>query len=179
MASFDWKKTISVIAPTVASALGGPLAGGIVSALGDILGISEPTQDKIASAIKNGQLTGDQIAAIKIKEMELQNEELERGFKYEDLAFRDRDSARKANVEGGVQTNVFWLSMLLLTVCIGSECVVLFHGVPKETDLILVGRILGLLDSITLLVLSYWYGTTNSSAAKNSAIASMAAAPKQ
>ena len=163
MASVDWKKTLAAFAPTVASALGGPLAGGIVQFIGDLVGLQQPTQDKIAKIFENGQLTGEQIQAIKMKEMELVNEEKERGFRYAELEFKDRDSARKANVDGGVQKHIFWLSMLLLAVCIGAECVVLFHGVPREADQIIVGRILGLLDSITLLVLGYWYGTTNSS----------------
>jgi len=174
MSDFDWKKTIGAIAPTVATALGGPLAGGVVAFLGDLLGISEPTQDKIATAFQNGNLTGDQITAIKMKEMELRNEEAERGFKYADLEFRDRDSARKANVEGGTQKHLFWLSLLLLSVSLGSEVWILFHGLPKELPDMIVGRILGLLDGVALLVLSYWYGTTNGSTQKTQLLAQAA-----
>lgn len=162
----DWLNTIKTIAPTVASALGGPLAGVAVSAIGNLFGIKDANVEKIQSAIENAQLTGDQISAIKQLEIKLKAEEAERGFRYAELEFKDRDSARKANVDGGTQKMLFWLSLLLLTITLGAELVVLFNGYPKALDDIVVGRVLGLMDSVALMVLSYWYGTSNGSARK-------------
>lgn len=162
----DWLNTIKTIAPTVASALGGPLAGVAVSAIGNLFGIKEANVEKIQSAIENAQLTGDQISAIKQLEIKLKAEEAERGFRYAELEFKDRDSARKANVDGGTQKMLFWLSLLLLTITLGAELVVLFNGYPKTLADIVVGRVLGLMDSVALMVLSYWYGTSNGSARK-------------
>lgn len=167
----DWTDTLKTLAPTVAAALGGPLAGAAVSAIGSILGMDKPTQDTIAKAITNGQLSADQIGELKKLEMQYQNDEAERGFKYAELAFKDRDSARLNNVAGGVQAYLFWLSLLLLVITIGSEVYVLFHGAPKDVPDIIIGRILGLLDSVAMLVLTYWYGTTNSSAQKTELLA--------
>ena len=109
----DWKEVVGKLAPTVASAFLGPLGGVAVSAVGEILGISEPTQDKIKAAIENGQLTGEQISQIRQLEMKLKSEESERGFKYAELEFKDRDSARRANTEGGIQGKLFVLSLHL------------------------------------------------------------------
>jgi hypothetical protein len=162
----DWLQTIGKIAPTVASAIGGPLAGVAVTALGELFGINEPTQDKIKAAIENGSMTGEQISAIKQLEMNLKAEEAERGFRYAELEFKDRDSARRSNVEGGTTKMLFWLSIVLLVITLGSELVVLFVGYPKTLPDIIVGRILGLMDSVALMVLAYWYGTTNGSARK-------------
>lgn len=167
----DWKKTLGAIAPTVATALGGPLAGGVVAFLGDLLGISEPTQDKIADAFRNGQLTGEQIAAIKIKEMELRAEEQERGFRYAELEFRDRDSARRASVDGGTLQWLFWLSLVLLVVTLGTEIAVLFYGTPITVPAVVVGRVLGLMDAVAMMVLAFWYGTSSSSARKTELLA--------
>ena len=167
----DWKKTLGVIAPTVATALGGPLAGGVVAFLGDLLGISEPTQEKIATAFQNGQLTGDQIAAIKVKEMELQAEEKERGFRYAELEFKDRDSARRASVDGGTLSKLFWLSLVLLLVTLGTEIAVLFIGTPAVVPNIVVGRVLGLMDAVAMMVLAFWYGTSSGSARKTELLA--------
>jgi hypothetical protein len=61
---------------------------------------------------------------------------------------------------------LFWLSIVLLVITLGSELVVLFVGYPKTLPDIIVGRILGLMDSVALMVLAYWYGTTNGSARK-------------
>lgn len=163
----DWLDTLKKIAPTVATATLGPLAGAAVSALGGLLGIPDATQDKIAKAITNSQLTPEQVSELKKLELTYQENEKERGFKYSELAFKDRDSARQANVAGGTQVMLFWLSLMLLALCLGSEIYILFKGVPKELPEMVTGRILGLLDAVTLMVLTYWYGTTNGSQAKD------------
>lgn len=167
----DWTATLKSLAPTVASALLGPLGGIAVSAIGNILGVSAATQDKIADAIQTGQMTPDQISKLKELELEYQNTEKERGFKYAELAFKDRDSARQANVQGGVQGHLFWLSLVLLAGTLGLEGVVLFRGVPVDTPELIVGRVLGLMDSVALMVLAYWYGTSNGSAQKTELLA--------
>lgn len=167
----DWMNTIKAIAPTVASALVSPLAGAAVSAIGNILGASDATQDTIKQIITNGQLTAEQVWKLRELELKYQAEERERGFRYVELAFKDRDSARQASVQGGTLKWLFWLSLLLLLVTIGSEVVVLFFGYPKTLPEIIVGRVLGLLDSVALLVLSFWYGTTSGSQQKNELLA--------
>lgn len=167
----NWKETVKTLAPTVASALGGPLAGAAVSAVGAVLGIDAPTQDRIKSAIEAGQLTSDQIAKLKELEQQYQNDEKERQFRYAELEFKDRDSARQSNVQGGTQKYLFWLSLLLLAVSLGSEVVVLFNGLPNSVSEIVVGRVLGLLDAVALMVMTYWYGTSNGSATKTDLLA--------
>jgi len=57
----NWLETLKQLAPTVASALGGPLAGAAVTALGGIFGLSEPNQDTIARLFKDGQLSADSL----------------------------------------------------------------------------------------------------------------------
>jgi len=172
----DWTSILKSIAPTVGTALLGPLGGVAVSALGNILGVSDATQDKIASAIQAGQMTPEQISKIKELELEYQNNEKERGFRYAELAFKDRDSARVNNVAGGVQHHIFWLSVLLLCVTIGCEIFVLFTGYPTQIPEIIVGRVLGLMDAVATMVLAYWYGTTNGSAQKSELLANSAPA---
>lgn len=167
----DWLGTLKTLAPTVASALLGPLGGVAVGALGGLLGVSDATQDKIANAIQSGQLTPDQIGKLKELELEYQNNEQERGFRYAELAFKDRDSARQANVQGGTQKYLFGLSIVLLTFTLGVEGYVLFKGVPPDTHDLVVGRVLGMMDSVALMVLSYWFGTSNGSAEKNKLMA--------
>lgn len=162
----DWTATLKSIAPTVATALFGPLGGAAVSAIGGILGVSDATQEKIAQAITSGQLTPEQLGKLKELEMQYQNDEKERGFKYAELVFKDRDSARQANVSGGTQKHLFWMSVVLLGLTLGCEAFVLFKGYPKEIPEIVVGRILGLIDAVVMMVLSYWYGTSSGSAQK-------------
>lgn len=101
----DWKDTIKVLAPTVASALGGPLAGVAVTALSSILGLSDANQETLKAAVTGAAITPDQVAAIKKLELEYQNAERERGFKFAELEFKDRDSARLRESSTGDTTN--------------------------------------------------------------------------
>lgn len=167
----DWQKTLQAIAPTVATAIAGPLGGAAVAAIGGILGLDNPTQASIEKIITNGQLTSDQLGRLKELELQYQNDEKERGFKYADLAFQDRDSARKNNVAGGTQKPLFWLSLLLLGGTLGTEGYVLFHGLPTSVTDMVAGRVLGLMDAVALMVLTYWYGTSSGSAMKTNLLA--------
>jgi len=154
------------LAPTVASALLGPMGGVAVAAIGKILGVDTATVDTVSAAINNGKLTPDQITELKKLEMQYQADESERGFKYADLAFKDRDSARQANVTGGTQMHLFWLSLVLLAITLGTEVYILFNGLPVGLSELVTGRVLGLMDAVSMMVLAYWYGTTNGSAQK-------------
>lgn len=173
----DWLKTIGKIAPTIASALGGPLAGVAVSAIGELFGISEPTQDKIKTAIENGQLTGAQISAIRQLELKLKAEEAERGFRYTDLEFKDRDSARSrdADLAKSGQRNYRADFMFFLAVAVIVGLVYAIWSEPgineflKGIVTLVLGRFLGYLDNIY----SFEFGTTRSSQNKNETIAAL------
>ena len=160
----DWLKTLKTVAPTVAAALAGPLAGEAVAALIGVVGGAG--QEDVRKAIEGGRLTADQISQLRQLELQFQENERERGFKYAELAFKDRDSARQANVNGSIQRPLFWLSVLLLLICLGTEVSVLVFGMPVGTSELVVGRVLGLLDAIAMTVLAYWFGTSSSSAVK-------------
>jgi hypothetical protein len=174
----NWIDIVKGVAPTVASALLGPLGGVAVSAIGNALGMSEPTQDAIAKAFTDGQIKPEDLAKIKQLEIEFKTHESDMGYKYSELAYKqdalavgDRDSARKANVTGGAQMPLFWLSLVLLIVTLGCEIAVLFLGYPPTTSEMVVGRILGLMDAVAMMVLVYWYGSNKDSARKTEMLA--------
>ncbi len=48
-----------------------------------------------------------------------------------------------------------------MTTVLVSELIVLRYGIPHGVPEIVVGRILGLLDSIAIQVLNFWYGTSS------------------
>lgn len=164
----DWKKVIGSLAPTVASALGGPLAGAAVSAIGGVLGLTDATQDKIADAITNGQMTAEQVAKIKELELQFQNDEKERGFKYAELEFKDRDSARQREAAVGDNTN----RVLAYTV-VGSFIAVVgatLLGYAK-IDSVLAGTLVGYISAKCEQVLAYYFGSSRSSDRKTELLA--------
>jgi hypothetical protein len=168
------KSFLGGMAPTIASALLGPLGGVAVAGLTKILGIDGGTVADVTKAISDGRVTPEQVAEIRKLELQFQQDEKERGFRYAELEFKDRDSARKYNTEGGIQGQMFWLSVTLLVLTLGTEIYILFNGYPDKLPEIIVGRILGLLDGVALLVLGYHYGTTSGSLAKSNLLAQAA-----
>jgi hypothetical protein len=84
----DWLKQI---APTIATALGGPLAGLAVDAVSKAVGI-DPKD--VQNTIQEGKLTADQIAAVKQAEIAMAAKAQELGLDFEKLAVDDRKSAR-------------------------------------------------------------------------------------
>jgi hypothetical protein len=168
------KSFLGGMAPTIASALLGPLGGVAVAGLTKILGIDGGTVADVTKAISDGRVTPEQVAEIRKLELQFQQDEKERGFRYAELEFKDRDSARKYNTEGGIQGQMFWLSVTLLVLTLGTEIYILFNGYPNTLPDIIVGRILGLLDGVALLVLGYHYGTTSGSLAKSNLLAQAA-----
>jgi len=70
--NMDWKSILGQIAPTAATLLGGPFAGLAVAGIGKALGLDQPTTAKIQDALTQGQLSGDNILALKKAELDLQ-----------------------------------------------------------------------------------------------------------
>ena len=164
----DWKKIVGTIAPTVASALGGPLAGAAVTAIGGVLGINEATQDKIADAITNGQMTSEQVAKIKELELQYQNEEKERGFKFSELEFQDRDSARKREAAVGDNTN-----RVLAYTIVGAFLATVGASILgyAKIDSAMLGTLVGYLSAKAEQVLAYYFGSSRSSDRKTELLA--------
>jgi hypothetical protein len=88
----DWLRQI---APTIATALGGPLAGLAVDAISKAVGI-DPKD--VTKTISEGKLTADQIAQIKTAELAMAARAQELGLDFEKIAVDDRKSAREMQV---------------------------------------------------------------------------------
>jgi len=159
---------LKTLAPTVASAFLGPAGGMVVSAIGGILGISEPTQDKIKQAIESGQMTGEQIAQLKALDLQYQNEEKERGFKYSELEFKDRDSARQREVQTKDYTN-----RVLAYTIVGSFIAMVGAALLgyAKVESALAGTLVGYLSAKAEQVLAYYFGSSAGSQAKTELLA--------
>jgi hypothetical protein len=86
---------LSKLAPTAATLLTGPLGGMAVDALGKALGLEGATQDKIKEVMSSGNMTPEQVAAIKKAEADLQLKLKELDIKLEEVQAADRNSARQ------------------------------------------------------------------------------------
>ena len=84
----DW---LTQIAPTIATALGGPLAGMAVSAISKAIGC---TPEEVQNVISNNKLDATQVAALQQAELELKKQAQEMNLDFAKLANDDRKSAR-------------------------------------------------------------------------------------
>ena len=158
------------VAPTVASALLGPMGGIAVAGLGKIFGLDGATQKDITKAITDSKITPDQLAEIQKLELQFKNDEAERGFKYSELEFKDRDSARNLAVQTHSITPSL-LTWLVVVLVLTAEGLMLFNVVPPGADPIILGRILGTMDSALIMVLSFWFGSNSNSQRKTELLA--------
>lgn len=163
-----WQDTLKTLAPTVATALGGPLAGAAVTALGAVFGISEPTSDKIAKLFVDGQVSADNLAAIRKLELDYQNQEKERGFKYSELAFKDVDSARQMQISTHSKMPAV-LTVLVTVGFFGILSLLFFHPELKGNEIVMV--MVGQLSAVWAGCVAFYTGTTYGSANKNALLA--------
>jgi hypothetical protein len=166
------KQIIATIAPTLGTALGGPLGGLAGAVLSKALGNND---DK---AIDAAIAKGDPETLLKLKQAEndllVRMKELD--ISEEKLTFDDvaNARAREIAVKDNTPRN---LAYLIVTITGVLEGYALLHGLPRDIDQVIVGRVLGTLDTATMLVLGYYFGTTFSSKKKDDTIAAIAQQP--
>lgn len=164
MSDFDWKSFLKSIAPTAATLLGGPLAGLAVKAIGDAIGVPDATQEQIEQVFQSGQITSEQLAAIKIAENNLKLEMKRLDINLEELHSKDRDSARKMQTE-----NKSWVPAVLTVLTVGGFFWLLIgaaFGIFKLTGSDVMMLLLGVLARETAGVYQFWFGSSSGSQRK-------------
>lgn len=159
------------VAPTVASAVLGPLGGVAVAGLGKIFGLENSTVDTVTKAINDGKITPDQMAEIRKLELQYQADEKERGFKYSELEFKDRDSARQMQISTHSSTP----TILTYMVTVGFFSILGWMlADPHVIDSPPLMIMLGSLGTAWTGCISYWFGTTSGSIQKTNLLAASA-----
>lgn len=161
----DWKSVIASIAPSLATALGGPLAGTAVGAISQIiLGKTDGTEDEISQAISSG-LSPETILGLKQAEQNFQIEVLKQEVEKEKVFAGDRASARQREKDTGDTWTPRLLGALIISGWFYIQWFFLNYTVPIEMREIIL-RGLGTLDLAVGLVLGYYFGSSAGSARK-------------
>jgi hypothetical protein len=163
----DVKDILKALAPTAATLIGGPLAGMAVKAIGDAIGIDEPTQEKIAAAVTGGQLSGEQVVAMRQADNALKAKLAELEIRAEELEVQDRDSARDMQAQTRAKTPAL-LSWLIVGAALGLEGYVMIAGIPSAVQDLVAGRILGTLDAALMTVITFWLGAAHNAQQRSS-----------
>ena len=95
-----WKDIVSTVAPAIATALGGPLAGLGVAAVGKALGLGDGAgEEDVAAAVLKA--SPEQLLSVKKAELEFTARMKELDVDLERIAVADRQSARRREAATG------------------------------------------------------------------------------
>jgi hypothetical protein len=174
--AFDWKGTIGKVAPWIATTLGGPAAGLAIDAVCKAVGLAPSLEnaEKAAKLAAAGSLTGEQFLALQESEAAHQITMTQLGYAslkdLEELAYKDRDSARNREI----QTKDFTPKVLAFGVTLG------FFGLlaymlkwdvpPANKDILNI--MLGALGGAWVSIISYYFGSSSGSKEKTEILGS-------
>jgi hypothetical protein len=175
MSEWDWKSLVKTIAPGIASVFGTPLAGMGVTALLDAIlptDAAKPTNPEayLAKALQsvNPEMllkikTADQAFALEMKKLDIDVMK---------LAQQNTDGARTLKMEW-LKSNKFDYEPILaflVVAAFGYSEYWVFANAPTaalSTDMsMMVGRMLGIIDSAFMLLLTFRWGSSSSSERK-------------
>lgn len=158
---------IGQLAPTIASALGGPVAGMAVKALAGALGLSQDaSSDDVQTALMNA--TPEQLAAVKKIDADFKVQMKELDIDLERIAAGDRESARNMQM----QTNDWIPRAMAVMVTFGFFGILtwlLTKGVPPTGSETLI-YMLGALGTAWTGIVQFYFGSSAGSKAKTDAL---------
>jgi cation transporter-like permease len=162
----DWLKTI---APTIATALGGPLAGMAVSAVSKAIGCDP---DEVQNIISNGKLTAEQVASIQLAELELKKQAQSMNLDFAKLTAEDKKSAREMQIA----TRSWIPPVMALGVTCGFFGILfgLMYGQIQHAPQIDI--MLGSLGTAWTGIISFYFGSSAGSQAKTELLSKAEAA---
>jgi hypothetical protein len=164
----EWRTILATVAPVLATAAGGPLAGVVTKTLAaKLLQRPDAKPDEVEAAIAGA----DPATLLRLKEIDLEFEkELQQaGVKLEEIAAEDRASARAREVALKDHTPAV-LAYAITIGFFGTLAYMLMYGKPATGgDALLV--MLGALGGAWGAIVSYFFGSSAGSKLKTEAMA--------
>ena len=159
---------VRTVAPSIASAVGGPLAGMATKAISEaLLGKPDGTEEELAQAAIKA--TPEQLLALKKAENDFALQMRELDIDLERIAGADRDSARNREIKtkdwtpkilaGGITVGYFGVLFYMLT-----------HGLPTTGGSEAMLVMLGTLGTAFGGVMAYYFGSSAGSKEKTEAM---------
>ena len=153
----DWLK---MIAPTIATAIGGPFGTMAYGLIAHELGVSP---DEAKSTIEAGKLSADQIASVQLAEVQIKAKAQELNLDFAQLVVADRKSAREMQAE----TRSYIPAVLAIAVTVGF-CGILVGLMTKTfatSDALML--MLGSLGTAWTGIIAFYFGSSAGSQAKD------------
>lgn len=165
MPNTDWKSIVGSVAPTIATALGGPFAGMAVSAISKaVLGKQDATEAEVGEALARSS-DPEILLKLKTAEQEFAEKMKQLDIDLEKIAADDRASARQreAAVKDTTPRNLAYLYTGGYFVMMAA----LFKfGVPEDSR-DLLNTLIGILSAAEVGIITYYFGSSAGSAKKS------------
>jgi len=149
------KDLIGGIAPTIGTAMGGPLGGMAGKVIADVLGC-DPTPASIEQAMQN--VTPDQLAEIKKAELDFESRMKELDVDLFALQTADTQDARKYFSKD--LTSRFIALVMVLFFC--SYIAMITIMPPEQNSMELINLVLGYMGGLVSAVISFYFGSSQS-----------------
>jgi hypothetical protein len=165
---------VRTVAPSIASAVGGPLAGIAVRTISEVLlGKPDGTEAELEEAA--AKATPEQLLALKKAEQEFTVRMRELDIDLERIGNSDRDSARDREVK-----TKDWMPRALAIVIVGGFMLTVFlvlmgyvEGMKDPLMATTVGTLIGFVSAKCEQVVAYYFGSSAGSKAKDEAMSNM------
>jgi hypothetical protein len=165
------KKVIGTVAPLLGGALGGPLGAAAGGLLAKALGNGDVKAADAAIVSADPQT----LLAIKKVETDFKQHLADLGIEEDKILADDRANARaRETIVKDWTPRILAYGVVALTFIL--EGIILLRGQPVGVDGVVLGRILGTLDAATIMVLTYYFGSSVGSASKTDALNQIAVA---
>jgi hypothetical protein len=161
---FDTAKGIlGAVAPTLGTALGGPMGGMAGKMIADALGVENEPQ-AISQAISNA--TPEQLAQIKKIEADFKVQMKQLDIDLAKIDAGDRDSARRRQIslKDHTPTVLAVMTMVSFFAYIGA---VTFHPAARGADIGFINIAVGWLGGTASTVIAYYFGSSSGSDKKD------------
>lgn len=175
----DWKKVVRTVAPTLATALGSPLAGAAVNVLANTILGKDGTQKEVEEAVLRG-ISPEVLAAIKKADQDFAARMKELDIDLEKTYLGDIQDARRAHAG---MPPVFYLGCIILGTFAAIVAATLWGsyalmtGEIKPADMGLVATVSGLIGAVVgyaagnaQQVIGFYFGSSSSSEKKTEAM---------
>lgn len=161
---------VRTVAPGIATAFGGPLAGMATKVIANtLLGKPDASMSEIEAAIAGA--TPDDLLKLKVANQDFIVKIKELGIDLEKMHADDRASARKREIAIRDRTPAL-LSSLVFTGFFGILAALMFIAIP-EKSITPLNIMLGSLATIVVQIAAYYFGSSKGSSDKNATIAGL------
>jgi hypothetical protein len=165
-------KIVGAVAPSLATAIGGPLGGMAMQAVASALGLPTDSSEKdVAKAMASA--TPDQLLKLKQADQDFAVRMRELDIDLEKIAASDRDSARRR--EAQVRD---WMPRVLAFVVVAGFMATVFlvllglvDGMKDPLMATTVGTLIGFVSAKAEQVIAYYFGSSSSSQQKTQLLA--------